>query len=182
MTRAFTLAFFLLAAPAFGQAPEVTGTLPEAGSIANLPDIGNGPYIDIHFTEDLDEATIDEATVRVFGRWSGPAAGDLTLIPEDAGGSTLRFEAAEPFFAGERVTVSLSNAIRASAAMGGERIAGYTVSFWVRSDPASVDLEEIGRLSTRRADETLNIVSYRAYGGDLNAGGTAATRAFVRAR
>ncbi|MDX1531962.1 MAG: Ig-like domain-containing protein, partial [Rhodothermales bacterium] len=61
--------------------------------------------VTLTFSEALDPETVTPATVRVFGRWSGPAAGALAL---EADGTRVRFTPAAPFSAGEAVTVRVS--------------------------------------------------------------------------
>lgn len=83
--------------------------------------------IEITFATPIDPSTVSAASVRVFGRWSGPARGALTLA--DAG-RTIRFVATRAFFVGERVSVNLSSAI---ASVGGARLLhGYTWTFWIQ--------------------------------------------------
>lgn len=149
-------ALFFVAASALAQ-PTVVSVTPAAQSVTAPA----AEAIALTFDQALDPASLTDASVRVFGRWSGPATGTRSL---DAAGTTLRFEPAAPFFAGEWVTVSLSKSV---TALDGTPLAGYTFGFWVRAAPASMDLVKTGQLSTRREDEGA-IVSYGAYGGDLN--------------
>ncbi len=119
--------------------------------------------VSLTFDRAVDPATTTTASVRVFGRWSGPATGTLTV--DDA---TVQFVPDAPFFAGETVTVSVSRAVRGTG--GAELDHGYAWSFWTRTRAASLDLVETGQLSTRRPGEGL-VRSYGAYGGDLDGDG-----------
>ena len=147
--------------PASGQPAVVESVFPVAASI------GADPQTDIMITlaEPLDAATVNSTSVHIFGRWSGPAIGLLTV--ED-GGHTIRFRPGAPFFAGERVSVTLSHAIRFVSQAHLE--AGYFWSFWVDSEAASLDLEESVRIPIRRPGEA-HIQSYGAYAGDLDSDG-----------
>ncbi len=119
----------------------------------------------VEFSDAVDGLTVDSTSFRVFGRWSGPAVGTLSLESENR---IVRFRPEDPFFAGEHVTVTLSEGIHFSS--GQPLDGGYYWSFWIRSEPGDLDMEEIGRLSIRRAEEA-RIQSYGAYAGDLDSDG-----------
>ena len=112
------------------------------------------------FDRALDPASVTAATVRVFGRWSGPASGTLSVD-----GATLRFVPDAPFFAGEAVTVALSKGIRDGD--GASLATGFAWGYWTSAAPASLAITEVGQLSTRRPGES-SVISYGAYAGDLN--------------
>ena len=121
-----------------------------------------GTAISIEITSPLDPSTVDSSRMRVFGRWSGPASGGITL---ENGNTRIRFVPEEPFFAGENVTVTLSDSIRFED--GRVLEGGFAWHFWTESRPAGLELREIARVSIRRPGES-RIQSYGAYAGDLN--------------
>ncbi len=155
LRSALALALWLLPVAAAAQ-PDVLSTTPASHSLSAAA----SSAIEVVFDGALDPASVTPATVRVVGRWSGPTAGTLTMD-----GATLRFVPDTPFFAGEAVTVSLSKGLRDED--GTPMATGFAWSFWVSAAPASLDIVEVGQLSTRRPGEG-NIVSYGAYAGDLN--------------
>lgn len=118
------------------------------------------------------DAPVDPSTVilgqsfNVFGRWSGPAAGAITVLD---GGATIEFEPSRPFSAGETVMVSLSHAVQ-DVDGNALRPGGYTWQFWTNARLNDFQLTQIDAVSTR----TSPAVSSRAYGGigsDLNGDG-----------
>ncbi len=90
--------FLCHSAGTFAQSPQVLSISPSNMSGAVSP----SQNIEIQFDGPLDPSSVSAASVRVFGRWSGPAAGSFTL--ED-GDQRIVFSPAQPFFAGEMVTV-----------------------------------------------------------------------------
>ena len=103
-----------------------------------------------HDAQALDSARVKRDSVtpqslRVFGRWSGPAAGDVRF--ED-GDRVLVFVPQAPFSAGESVAVTLSRSVAASDGRG-LRDAGFAFAFWTRAEPATLRFEEADRFSTR---------------------------------
>ncbi len=152
---ALTLALGLLPLTVTAQ-PVVVSASPAAHAIS----VNRAAPIEVVFDRALDPASVTAASVRVFGRWSGPAAGTRSVD-----GTTLRFVPDVPFFAGEAVTVSLSKGIRDSD--GTALATGFAWGFWASAAPASLAITEVGHLSTRRPGEG-SIVSYGAYAGDLN--------------
>ncbi|MFK7933035.1 MAG: hypothetical protein AB8G22_05955, partial [Saprospiraceae bacterium] len=73
----FTLLFVCLFASfsIFAQAPKIMGKTPAAQVITAQPT----ENINIVFDQALDPNSVTEQTVKVFGRWSGPMTGELTL-------------------------------------------------------------------------------------------------------
>ncbi len=158
MTRFVLVLALCLPVAALAQPLRVLSTSPTPQTLTAAADTP----IEITFDQALDAATVTDASVRVFGRWSGVTTGTLTVD-----GATVRFEPDAPFFAGEWVTVSVSRDVQTS---GGTALEGYTYNFWIRTAPASMGLAEMAQLSTRRTGEG-HIQSYGAYGGDLNGDG-----------
>ena len=71
----------------------VIETIPNANSFANVAD-----GITISFSDILDGTTIDQNSVQVFGRWSGPMNGEIII---SGVGSAFYFDPQENFFHGE---------------------------------------------------------------------------------
>jgi hypothetical protein len=80
----------------------------------------------------------------------------------------IRFIPARPFSAGERVTVQLARHLKTPD--GTTLPYGFSFQYWVRSLPASLDLQETDRLEVRRPGE-FRVTTYGAYAGDLNRDG-----------
>ena len=101
----------------------------------------------------------------MFGRWSGVATGTLSLSNGDR---TVTFSPSRPFFAGETVTVMLSNAVTATSnrALAG----GYTWVFWTKPARGTRNLQLAATLPVRRTGES-RIRTYGAYAGDLDGDG-----------
>lgn len=135
--------------------PSVVQVSPAANVIAAAAD---APIV-VNFSQPVDAESITPQSVRVFGRWSGPARGTFEVT-----GAEVRFTPEEPLFAGEWVTVSLSRAITS----GGVPMAhGYAWNYWVATAPGSLDFVERGRLRVRQDGEG-QVQVYGAYAGDLN--------------
>ncbi len=131
----------------------VVGTAPEARSVAALAE----GTITLRFDRPVQRDSVTSRSLRVFGRWSGPADGTVAF---EAGDRSVVFTPRRPFSAGESVSVTLSRTL-AGADGRALRPGGYAFSFWTRARPASVRFEEVERLSTR----PLPLVASRAYGG-----------------
>lgn len=159
VAAAFPLLLLIFAAAPGSAAP------PQVVLVSPAPQIIDAHHatdIVIDFDQALDPTTINAATVRVFGRWSGPMQGTYTL---EAGNTRVHFIPSGVYSAGEWVTVSLSRGIENAS---GEPMAlGYSWNFWIRTQHALLDLTLTGTLSTR-ADGEGWIQSYGAYAGDLN--------------
>ncbi len=157
MTRKFVPLLFV-ATSALAQAPNVVSVSPSNEAVGASRDAD----LLVTFDTSLDAATVGSASFRVFGHWSGPMAGSLSL---ESGNTVIRFTPDASFQAGERVLVQLSRAI--TAADGTPLAHGYMWGFWSASSSAPITFEEIDRFSTRRPGDG-PVVSYGAYGADLN--------------
>lgn len=146
----------VLATSAFAAPPQVVSVHPARNRI----DAPTNSNIQVEFDTDIDAATVDGASLRVFGRWSGPATGAYTVAE-----GTVTFVPDAPFFAGETVTVAMSKAIENLA--GEVMVSGYAWSFWIESGQGTLDLDYVTRYSTRRTGETW-VQPYGAYAGDLD--------------
>jgi hypothetical protein len=93
--------------------------------------------IAVDFDRAVDPASL--TAFSVYGAIGGPPAGTKVL---ENGGTRVRFTPARPWFAGEVVTVSMSNALRA---VDGSflRAAGHVASFRVRAAPAPMAFTQI---------------------------------------
>ncbi|HHS95394.1 MAG TPA: hypothetical protein ENJ45_02310, partial [Phaeodactylibacter sp.] len=161
MSKSYLL-FFLFSIPFSSflqaQAPQVLSTIPANQSITALPQTS----ITIAFDQALDIQTIDYASFRLFGRWSGPMAfafsmsndnHDVELIPE------------ESFFAGEWVVLNISTALK--AANGSPMEKGYTIGFWIATTSGTLLQTFVEEIPLRMPGEGL-LQTYGAYAGDLN--------------
>ncbi|NNF43705.1 MAG: hypothetical protein HKN62_11795 [Phycisphaerales bacterium] len=139
----------------------VTGTSPAArGLTASV-----ATPISVTFDRAVTPASIDATRFHAMGRWSGPVTGAITVSGD---GRTVTLTPDASFSAGEMIWVILAGTITATD--GGTLDGGYAFQFWTASAPASMDFEEIQRLTTR----TTPGESSRAYGGigtDLNGDG-----------
>ncbi|MFN0215121.1 MAG: FG-GAP-like repeat-containing protein, partial [Saprospiraceae bacterium] len=140
------------------QSPQVLSISPTnmAGGVSHSQNI------EIQFDAPLDASSVSAASVRVFGRWSGPAAGSFAL--EDAG-KHIVFSPAEPFFAGEIVTVSVNKKLRSALGFPIEK--GYFWQYSVKTAPGSLQQNKIETIELRLPGESW-IQTYGAYAGDLN--------------
>ena len=145
-----------IASPVFAAPPVVTSVYPQSHRI----NAGVNTIVEVHFSEPIDPASVTDISFRVFGRWSGPAAGTTVV-----NGGTITFTPTEPFFAGEWVTVNLSKAIEN---LDGENIVkGYAWNFWIETADGNLTLSYDGRINCRQGGETW-VQVYGAHGGDLN--------------
>jgi hypothetical protein len=142
---------------------ETSGAVPQVTAVQPVRERINTPAttaISVYFSEAIDPSTVTATSFRVFGRWSGPAAGSFSFAP-----FAVTFTPAEPFFAGERVTVVLSKAIRNTSS---EPLAnGYAWCFSIRTAATTLDLNYVGRITTRLEGE-IATAPYGAYAGDLD--------------
>jgi hypothetical protein len=120
--------------------------------------------ITVGFDEALNASTVTASSVKVFGRWSGPTPGTLSVA-----GSSFTFRPGRPFFPGEMVTMSVARSVRGQS--GSELVGGHAYAFWVRSSPGTGNfvLEDV--FTTRLPGEGL-VQSYGIYAGDLDADGS----------
>jgi hypothetical protein len=156
VARWFVITCLFAAGSASATPPVVTSVYPARQRInagANTP-------VEVHFDQEIDPTSVTNITFRVFGRWSGPATGDFTVT-----GSTVTFAPAEPFFAGEWITVSLSKGIENIS--GENMLKGYAWNFWIETADGSLTLSYDYRVTCRTTGETW-VQVYGAYAGDLN--------------
>lgn len=142
----------------FAQAPNVTAHFP-----VNLENSAPAQEkITADFDTPLDAATVHSGTVKVFGRWSGPLAAAVQLTN---GGQRVEIVPAEPFIAGEWVTVNLTRDIQSA---GGEAMGrGYSWNFWVATAESSLQQSPVDTIVLRLPGEEY-LQTYGAYAGDIN--------------
>lgn len=147
-----------MATPAGAQELAVVATDPARHSTASA-----GTAVAIEFDRPVDPATLDAASVRVFGHWSGTASGSLSAL-----GEVVTFVPDAPFSAGETVFVTLSHDLAAldSSPM---RSAGYAYTFNIATAPGDLTFEEIDVLSNRIGGAQTRI--YGANASDLDEDG-----------
>lgn len=152
---------FLLTVKIASAAPVVVGVSPAP----NLLTANATSDIVIDFSIPINPPSVSSVTMKVFGHWSGVPQGQIVL---ENNNQRLRFTPARPFSAGELVTISLAKGIQDT---NGQPMAkGYAWTFWIRTSPGSMSLQEIARIPIRQPGEG-HIQSYGAYGGDFNGDG-----------
>jgi hypothetical protein len=111
----------------------------------NAGNVAGGSAITIHFDRAVNAATVSAASLRAYGRQSGPVAGTFTLLP---GGAAVRLRPSRPFAPGETVLVNLSHDL--AAADGSPlRSAGYAFQFSVAATGSGRAFTELDLISVR---------------------------------
>lgn len=150
------LIFFLIKTQA--QTPQVMSVFPAAQTISAE---ANGELI-IDFDMAIDPASVSPETVRIFGRWSGTATGLLSLANNN---TQIRFQPAEPFFAGEWVMAALTKGVKSETGEALEPC--YAWNFWIATTPGELEQELIQTIELRLPGEG-ELQTYGAYAGDMN--------------
>jgi hypothetical protein len=158
MRQLLLLLLLFLAVGLCAQNPQVVGVSPANLSGHALPQ----QNIEIQFDHPLDPASVTAASVRVFGRWSGPAAGTFALNDNN---QRIVFTPAQPFFFGEMITVCANKQLRSSQGQPLER--GYFWQYNIWTAPGSLQQNQVEIIELRLPDESW-IQTYGAYAGDLN--------------
>lgn len=157
-----SLALMLLCIPlalrAFAAPPHVVSVSPAPQSTNSL----RNSSILITFDTPLDPASVNSSTVSVFGKWSGVMTGLLQL---EENSTRIRFTPNRFPSAGDWMTVSLARGIRSQT--GDSLAKGYAWNYWVKTQPGTLNLVEVGRVAVRRQGES-HIQTYGAHGADLN--------------
>ncbi|GAB5399841.1 MAG: hypothetical protein Aureis2KO_14260 [Aureisphaera sp.] len=121
-----------------------------------------GSPITVSFDQAINPATVTSESFMVFGRWSGPMDGTISL---NGSNTEITFTPQRNFFYGEWVTVRLSSGIESA---GGDALDnGYAYNFWIKTLPGTLDQTLVDQFSVREAGETF-IQCYGAYAGDVN--------------
>jgi hypothetical protein len=137
--------------------PNVVSTNPAANDLGST-----NQAISVTFDTALAPGTVDSSTFRVFGKYSGTAAGTLSLSNGD---KTVTFSpTGTPFRAGEFVLVNLSHDITASDNTP-MRAAGYAFQFIIAAQPSGMVMDEIQSFSNTGGPQTR---IYGAMAGDLD--------------
>lgn len=158
MRTLLLFAFFCHSVEIYAQSPQVLNVSP-----ANMTGTATAlQNIEIQFDAALDPSSVAAASVRVFGRWSGPAAGTFVLEDDD---KRIVFSPAQDFFAGELVTVSVNKKLR--SALGSPIEKGYFWQYGIKTAPGSLQQNKIETIELRLPSESW-IQTYGAYAGDLN--------------
>ncbi len=147
--------------PSVGTGPAVVAVSPARNAV----DAPTGTLISAEVDIALDPATVDSDSVTVWGRWSGPTPGAVSLSPD---GRTVGFTPGRPFFPGETVTVQLTATI--TSATGDPLTGGHAWMFSARTAPGTGNFSMAGKLSTEIGGETF-VQSYGIYAGDLDQDG-----------
>ncbi len=119
--------------------------------------------VSVTFDRALQTASITAASLRVFGRTSGPAAGAISFSNAD---KTVTLTPTRAFAAGETVLVNLADSIVAADASP-LRAAGYAYAFVAQAQPAAMVFEPIDVMSNRTNPGTGTRI-YGAMAADLD--------------
>ncbi|NOT30272.1 MAG: hypothetical protein HOP15_07480 [Planctomycetes bacterium] len=137
----------------------VLGSLPAAVSFAAVT-----TDITVFFDQPVRRNTIDAASFRVFGRYSGPASGTLGFSSDDR---FVTFNPTNAFSAGEVVWVNLANTIRAVSGAPLRR-AGHAFQFGTSVAPSAGTFTQYAVMSNTTSEFTR---IYGASATDLNGDG-----------
>lgn len=146
-----------------GGALSVTGVEPQARTVTAAVD---APIV-IHFDRAVDRATVTPQTLWAFGRWSGPVRDGGYEFSD--GDSTVTLTPARAWTAGDRVTVVLSNNLKAADGTS-LRQEGHSFQFTTATAPAPLVFTELQRMSTRSESDS-RVQTYGGSATDLNADG-----------
>jgi hypothetical protein len=122
-----------------------------------------GTSVSVTFDRPVNPASVNSASFRVFGRWSGTAEGPFTFTNNN---HTVTLTPINHFSAGENVMVNLSHDLLAADGSP-MRAAGYSWRFWTRTRPACWSFTQIDQFSNRTTPG-VNTRIYGALGSDLN--------------
>ncbi|NNM23057.1 MAG: T9SS type A sorting domain-containing protein [Flavobacteriaceae bacterium] len=122
----------------------------------------NDQPIVITFDQSLDPASVTASSFLVFGRWSGPMSGQFSFASSN---TVVKFIPDRNYIYGEWITVRLTSGI---VGIGGDPLVnGFGANYWIKSLPASLDLEFAGQIDMRLPGEGA-LTCYGAYAGDVN--------------
>lgn len=125
----------------------------------NALGVAQNSAIRLTFSQPLQVASVDEESLRVFGRFSGAHAGTVQL---SGGGRVVSFTPDRPFSPGELVQVTLSRTVQSD--LGQPLARGYAWSFWTDSRAGAGTYTQTGTLFP-------GDTPYGVHGGDLDADG-----------
>lgn len=154
-----TLCFGLaLTFTAFSQNPAVTAISPASQSLNTDPN----HEIVVTFDQAMDPSTFTNENFMVFGRWSGPMTGTVSL---SAGNTVVTFTPDTDFFYGEWITVMLSKFIQDGD--GDPLTYGYQFNYWTKTLYGYMQLTTVQQINMKLPGETW-IQCYGAYAGDID--------------
>ncbi len=152
------LYFLCNAIPALAQSPTVISVSPANQTCLAAPNTD----LVATFDSPIDPTSVSSAAFKVFGKWSGPAAGNFNI---ENNGKTIRFSPTAPFFAGETVSVYINKKMKS---LSGEFITkGHFWQFVIKTKPGILNQPLIDVIPLRLPSEVW-IETYGAYAGDLN--------------
>ena len=134
---------------------QVTSTQPVRHTVA-----AKDTAITIRFDRAVQQASITNASLRAYGRWTGPVSGAISFSDGD---SVVTLTPSRPFSAGETVFVNLSHDIEGSD-NSPLRSAGYAFQFRIAAAPAQRVFDPIDTMSVRDGSTP----NPRIYGGQAS--------------
>ncbi len=150
------LLFFTYINMVNGQTFQVATTSPSGLTVSA------GAEITVSFNQPVNPLTVGPASFRAFGKWSGPAKGQLSFLENNM---TASFAPDEPFFAGETVLVQLSKNI---ASANGEQLAQpFAWAYLIEAAQGLLDQPLESTIELRLPGEDY-LQTYGAYAGDMN--------------
>ena len=117
----------------------------------------------IGFDTAIDPSTVDADSVQIYGRWSGPVPGTLSVA-----GAQLSFRPARPYFPGEMVSVTLTRDLASLST--GSLTGGHQYTFFTRSAEGNGVYSLAEAIPVRLPGEGF-IQSYGLFAGDLDGDG-----------
>lgn len=127
----------------------------------------SGKSFTIEFDRPIDPASVQDADLKMFGRWTGVINADLSLSQSR---QSIEVTIEQDLSAGEMVMATLpAGSVVASDA--GSFIRGLSWSHWISSEAADLNFTEVAQVSAREAGSQEQIQTYGAYAGDLNGDG-----------
>jgi len=144
---------------------QINAQTPEVLSVSPLPQVINAAIsedIFIHFSMAMNPSSVNDSTLRVFGRWSGPASGSILW---ENGDSTLHFIQDSNFFNGEWIIINLSKEIQSANGIAIEN--GFSWNYWIKTEAGTLNQTEFDIVEVRYPGEN-QITCYGAYAGDIN--------------
>jgi len=160
----------LVASACSGDEPTSPGPLPAGPRVVSVGPVpqslvaGRQAAITATFDRPIAPPPQGSRIVRVFGRWSGPMAGNADLSTDR---QTVTFTPAGRFAAGEWVTVTVADVVDDD----GERLPGsFSWNYWIVSGAGSLVLTRSSTIPIRQPGEGW-IQSYGSYAGDLDGDG-----------
>ncbi len=130
-----------LCSSAVAQELEVVSVSPAANALA----VPVNTTITLNFDRAIDTSTITATdALMVFGRSSGVVPGSYSFLN---GNTTVRFTPTAPIAAGQLVTVTLSNEVTDTVAVG-IRSGGYSFQFWTAAQPTNTTYQLIDVMDT----------------------------------